>query len=86
MLKPKRPRRATAAPMLPMPTMPRVLPCTSLPKWAGPTVACQLPALVQASSSAVRRAQPMISEKPRSAVLSVSTSGVLVRAMPRWLK
>ena len=47
------------------------------------TVRFQFPALTQASSSATRRAALISRAKPRSAVVSVRTSGVLVRAMPR---
>ncbi|MNN37336.1 hypothetical protein D3C81_1512750 [compost metagenome] len=66
--------------------MPSFLPYTSTPNCGVSTVRFHWPALVQASSSAVRRAVLSSRAKPRSAVDSVSTSGVLVSGMPRWLR
>ena len=76
-------RRATARPIRPMPSMPMVLPCTLTPYWLSPTLRVQRPALTNSASSTTRRALARISAKIVSAVVSVSTSGVLASKMPR---
>ena len=78
MPKPSAPRRAMAWPMRPMPRMPSVAPCTSLPANMSWLHFVQRPARRKCSLSVMRRAVAIISAKPKSAVVSVSTSGALV--------
>ncbi|MNR13750.1 hypothetical protein D3C85_1301760 [compost metagenome] len=72
--------------MRPMPMMPRVLPCTSLPKCVGPMLRVQLPSRIMFANSTTRRAVARISAKPVSAVVSVNTSGVLLSRMRRSVR
>ena len=65
-------------PMRPMPRMPSVLPCTSVPANMSTLQRFQNPARRKRSLSAMRRAVASSRAKPKSAVVSVSTSGVLV--------
>ena len=80
-----RARRATARPIRPRPTMPSTLPASSRPSsWVG-VQPRQRPVRTSASPSKARRAAPSRHSMARSAVASVSTSGVLVTVMPRAL-
>ena len=82
MLKPKCPRRATATPIRPIPTMPSVLPVTSAPiMWVG-RHPVQRPARTSRSPSPARRAAISSRVIAVSAVVSVSTRGVLVTTIP----
>ena len=75
-------RLATARPMRPRPITPRVLPWTSNPrKNSGPQIQGR-PARRNRSPSATRRAEASSSAQARSAVASVTTSGVLVASTP----
>ncbi len=78
-----RARRATACPMRPMPTMPSVRPLGWIPRLSGMPNGLRQPSRMMARYSAPRRQAARISRKARSAVLSVSTSGVLVTMSPR---
>ncbi len=76
-------RRATARPMRPRPTRPSVAPQISCPKRSlGPHV-FQCPRLTKSALSTMRRATAINKVKAKSAVVSVSTPGVLVIMMPR---
>ena len=66
-----------------MPTMPSVLPLTRMPSSSVMRSDRFHPCRITAPYSAARRQAPRISSRVRSALQSVSTSGVLVRAMPR---
>ena len=66
-----------------MPRMPSVAPCTSLPVNMSYDHFVHSPRRRKCSLSAMRRAAAIISAKPKSAVVSVSTSGVLVASTPR---
>ena len=76
-------RRATALPMRPMPTMPRVLPLTLWPSMPVTVRPFQAPLRTRRSASAKRRQAAMTSPKARSAVSSVTAPGVLLISMPR---
>ena len=76
-------RRATAWPMRPKPTMPSVAPVTSAPRLRSGSNVTHWPSCTSRSPSGSRRASASSSAKARSAVASVSTSGVLPTGMPR---
>jgi len=76
-------RRATARPMRPKPTMPRVFPDTSRPRNRKGAQSLNFPSRTLLSPSTTRRATARMSVKARSAVASVSTPGVLETGMPR---
>ena len=83
MPKPKWARRATARPMRPKPTRPRVLPVTRVPiMWVGRHPVHARPRTCR-SPSPMRRAAARSRTMAMSAVQSVNTSGVLLTAMPR---
>ena len=76
-------RRATALPIRPIPTIPTVVSCRSRPSMkSGPQVV-HSPRRTSASPSVSPRAMPSMSATARSAVLSVSTSGVCPTGIPR---
>ena len=75
-------RRATARPMRPYPTIPRVAPCTSTPRKSPMWKPVQRPARRSASASDARRHAARMRRNARSAVVSSSTPGVLHTAMP----
>src|SRR3990167_11319661 len=74
-------RCTRASTMRPRPTIPRRLPVTLRPSGKAP--AAQWPARRKRSLSDRRRAVSMISPMARSATQSLSTSGVVLTAMPR---
>ena len=76
-------RRPTAWPIRPAPSNPSVRPRSSIPSNSSGCHPVQLPLLTSSVPSTTRRAQARIRAQARSAVASVSTSGVLVTAMPR---
>src|SRR6266545_2711214 len=76
-------RRATARPILPKPTTPRVLPWMSAPRSSVNSHCFHLPSRTWRSPSSTRRAVAMSRAQAKSAVVSVSTSGVLVMTTPR---
>lgn len=69
-----------------MPRMPSVLPWISAPSMVLNDHWPHCPSRSQRSDSVMRRAVAINSAKPRSAVVSVSTSGVLLARMPAALK
>ena len=75
-----------ACPMRPMPRMPSVAPWMSLPANISTPQCFQCPSRRKRSLSEMRRAVAIISAKPKSAVVSVSTSGALVTITPRALQ
>ncbi len=78
-----RPRAITARPMRPAPTTPSTPPATRTPrKSAGEKPPVHRPARRKRSLSGIRRAAASRRPKARSAVASVSTSGVLQTAIP----
>jgi hypothetical protein len=78
-----RARRATAWPMRPKPTIPSVAPWTSAPSQRVGLPRAPLALAHVALALGSRRAAASSSAKARSAVASVSTSGVLPTGMPR---
>ena len=66
-----------------MPTMPRRLPVTSMPTMNAGDQEFQPPERSSRSPSLARLAAPSIKSMAISAVASLSTSGVLVTAIPR---
>ena len=82
MPKPCAPRRAMAWPMRPMPRMPSVVPWMSAPANRSSDHCFHWPARRKCSLSVMRRAVAISSAKPKSAVVSVSTSGALVACTP----
>jgi hypothetical protein len=62
--------------------MPKVLPCTSAPANKSYRHCFHWPARKKCSLSVTRRAAAIIKAKPKSAVVSVSTSGALVANTP----
>ena len=75
-------RRATARPMRPMPMRPSVLPCTCVASMCVGRQPVHFPPRTSRSPSPARRAVASISVSARSAVSSVSTSGVFVTTTP----
>ena len=69
--------------MRPMPRTPSVAPCTSLPANRSTLHFVHSPRRRKCSLSVMRRAAAIISAKPKSAVVSVSTPGAFVTATPR---
>src|SRR5258706_334017 len=76
-------RRATARPMRPNPTMPSVLPQTSVPHNWSKFHCRQAPERANRSPSTRRRATPIRRVHVKSAVVSSSTPGVFVTATLR---
>jgi len=76
-------RLATARPMRPKPTMPTVASCRSRPSMRAGSQVSHSPWRTAPSPSSSRREMPSISARARSAVVSVSTPGVLPTGMPR---
>src|SRR5215470_7537041 len=74
-------RRAMAVPMRPRPRMPSRLPLTRVA--SGNWALTQSPRRANRSAAEIPRATSIISPIARSATQSVSTSGVLLTAMPR---
>jgi hypothetical protein len=78
-------RRATAWPMRPKPTMPRVLPAMSPPSSIIGSQPLYLPARMNVSPSTTRRADASSRAQVKSAVESVRTPGVFTTTTPRAL-
>ena len=76
-------RRATARPIRPSPTIPSVAPLTAAPRYCPGSHVSQSPSRTAAIASGSLRAAASSSANVRSAVASVSTSGVLPTGMPR---
>ena len=76
-------RRATARPIRPNPMIPSVAPNTAAPKYCPGSQVSQSPSRTAAIASGSLRAAASRSANVRSAVASVSTSGVLPTGMPR---
>ena len=74
---------ATPWPIRPMPRMPNLRPDTSCPIGISSVVSPHWFCRTMRSPHEAPRAAPRISSRAISAVASVSTSGVLVTAMPR---
>ena len=74
--------RAYATPMRPAPTMPTVLPWSRLPMKRSGSQPLYLPPRMKTSASTTRRAAASVSAQASSAVVSVSTPGVLPTGMP----
>ena len=79
-------RLAVAVPMRPAPTMPSVAPVTSLPSISRGPHPVKRPSRTYRSPSATRLAAANMRAQATSAVVSVSTSGVLVTGMPRLVQ
>ena len=75
-------RLATAVPIRPAPTRPRVEPCMSMPLWRSGAQPLNCPPRVNRSDVTIHRAAERMSPQVRSAVASVSTPGVLVTVIP----
>ena len=78
-----RDRRATAAPIFPIPTIPSVFPATGTPRNPHGSHPVQPPARTNRSASDTFLAAERSRANPRSAVASVRTSGVLQTRIPR---
>jgi hypothetical protein len=78
-------RRAMPCPIRPMPRIPSVARWMSPPSSDSKFHCRQWPSRSHRSASVMRRAAAIIRAKPKSAVVSVSTSGVLVTRMPASL-
>src|SRR5512139_56626 len=78
-----RDRRATAEPIFPIPTIPSVFPWTGTPRNPHGSHPVQRPTRRNRSASENFRAAARSRANPRSAVASVSTSGVLQTRTPR---
>ena len=77
------PRRATASPISPGPTIPSVAPWTSWPSQPAGSHVHHSPLRTEPADSTIRRETARIRAKARSAVVSVRTPGVLPTAIPR---